>query len=134
MIGAGCIGAAARQRIPGANEEQGLIERNAGRIGDPIDDVEKPDDGADLHERLIADSSPQLGALAAHAARISAHHRVREREQLRAVKHTAVALTAPLHHAQVDGAAAYLAARTEQRRMRGGSVEALIQCRDARRH
>lgn len=107
------------------------VERDPGRVRDAVDDVERRDHGADVDEGRGGHERTQRVALAVKALVVVPEDGIREGEQARPVLDATVARDLGGDRAQVYRLPGDLTARTEQCRVGGGSVEALVQRRDA---
>lgn len=107
------------------------LQRNTRCVGDAIDDVERTDRRGDVDEAIRREQLEQLLPLALDRVAIPAHDGFGECDETRAVLDSAVRGRVSVDGRSVDLGAGYLAARTEQRRVGAGSIEALVHCRDA---
>ena len=109
----------------------GILQCNAGPVGDFYDRIERCDGGAGIDERCVSKGIAYRVLCRRQSRGVITQNRVDKFEQRAAVRHAAGIGRAVENRRQRVVIAACLAALTEQRRMAGGSIIAPVDGRGA---
>ena len=109
------------------------VERDAGRVGDPVDCVEERDDGGGIDQRRVTETLAKGYACSRRPFIVVTENRLGEIDENCAMRYAAARGGSAEHRREIVGFALMPAARTEQLRMAGGSIETAVQRRYPRR-
>lgn len=117
------------QCLPEILGQRGLLilQRYARRVRHSVDRIEVRRDGRSIDKAGLSHCLNHRLARSGQSIGIGAEDRFGERDQHTGVRHAAVVPGLAQNNAQIDDLLMILAARTEQLRMAGRSIEALVE-------